>query len=67
MATFYQSFCYAICCVVKMAESKVENQIKNCKEIYKITKGFCLIINTIDFNRNKKNEKKWSRRKCKTN
>ena len=35
-----------------MDESNIENQINNHKEIYKVTKGFCLIINIINFDGN---------------
>ena len=35
-----------------MTESKIENEINEIEKIYKITKGFCLIINIINFDRN---------------
>ena len=35
-----------------MAESKIENPINQIEQIYKITKGFCLIINIINFDGN---------------
>ena len=35
-----------------MAGSNIQNQINNHKEIYKVTKGFCLIINIINFDGN---------------
>ena len=35
-----------------MTGSNIENQINNHKEIYKVTNGFCLIINIINFDGN---------------
>ena len=32
-----------------MAESKLENEMNEIEEIYKITNGVCLIINIINF------------------
>ena len=42
----YHTSCYSVTCVVKIAKGEMEQQI------YKITKGFCLIINIINFDGN---------------
>ena len=40
---------YILYCVVNMAESKLENEMNEIEEIYKMTNSVCLIINIINF------------------
>ena len=49
LSNLYHIFCYSVAGYLKMAESKMEQKIE---KICKIKKGFCLIINIINFDGN---------------